>query len=146
MYTENGVLIDLNEVMKVVNTCDVFTIGFRLFPQRLLVDTRYNADEGPMVMVVEPVATVEERFYWLGRKRPRFSAPRQFTFFVWPHSVQLLEDCGVADAVRARCRSPQWPQGDYQVDAALWELRQLERRAVREAVLGQHCRTIWPRN
>ena len=40
MFTENGVMIDLEEVRKVVDNCDVFTIGFRLSPERLIIDTR----------------------------------------------------------------------------------------------------------
>ena len=41
MFTENGVLIDLEEVGKVVEASDVFTIGFRVFPQRVIIDTQY---------------------------------------------------------------------------------------------------------
>ena len=68
MFTENGVLIDLEEVGKVVDTSDVFTIGFRMFPQRVIIDAREVGEVGPMVRVVEPVDSVEERFHWLGRE------------------------------------------------------------------------------
>ena len=77
MYTENGLLVDLAEVEKVVDLCDVFTIIFRLFPERLLVDGRTSPQEGPLVALVEPVATVEERYHWLGRERPSFGPPEQ---------------------------------------------------------------------
>src|SRR3990172_5830841 len=70
VFTENGLLIDLEEVTKVVGGCDVFTIGFRTFPERLIVDTRETEGAGPLVQVVEPLSSVEERFHWLGRGGP----------------------------------------------------------------------------
>jgi hypothetical protein len=145
VLSENGVLIDLFEVRRVVDTCDVFTVGFRLFPQRLLVDTRFNAEEGPLVSVVEPVATVEERFFWLGQKRPRFGMPQRFAFFIWPHSIAMLEELGLGERIRGRCRSALWPQGDAQVDEAFSQLRALERQTVLDAIRGRNCHTLWPR-
>jgi hypothetical protein len=103
VYSENGLLVDLAEVEKVVDLCDVFTIIFRLFPERLLVDSRTSSQEGPLVALVEPVATVEERYHWLGRKRPSFGPPESFMFFLWPHSIALLEECGVVARIRRRC-------------------------------------------
>ena len=144
MYTENGLLVNLAEVEKVVDQCDVFTIMFRLFPERLLLDGRTSPRDGPLIALVEPVATVEERYHWLGRKRPRFGPPEHFTFFLWPHSIAFLEQCGVAARIRRRCESTDWPQAAAMFDGILTELREKERRASRAAITGEDCRTIWP--
>ena len=144
MYTENGLLVDLAEVEKVVDECDVFTIIFRLFPERLLVDGRVSQREGPLVALVEPVATVEERYHWLGRARPGFGPPEHFTFFLWPHSIAFLEQCGVAARIRRRCEATDWPGAAAVFDKALTELREKERRATLAAITGKDCRTIWP--
>ena len=48
MFTENGVMVDLEELRKVVDECDVFTVGFQLFPERFIVDTRSTESELPM--------------------------------------------------------------------------------------------------
>ena len=141
MYSENGLLVDLAEVEKVVDLCDVFTIIFRTFPERLLVDSRISPKEGPLVAVVEPVATVEERFFWLGQKRPRFGPPQRFIFFVWPHSIAFLEQCGIVEAIHQRCR----PEV-RQVQEAVAQLKQLERQAVQDALQGRNCHTLWSRN
>lgn len=146
MFTENGVTIDLDEVRKVVDACDVFTIGFRLFPQRLIVDIRTSAEEGPMVEVVEPVGTVEERFFWLGKRRPSFGVPERFTFFVWPHSLRFLVECGLADCIRQRVNADQRPEAARAVDTALAELERLEPEAIREALVGRNYHTVWSRN
>ncbi len=141
MFTENGLVIDLAETRKVMEACDVFTIGFRIFPQRLLVDTRSREGEGPLVAVVEPVATVEERFFWLGQQRPRFGPPQRFTFFVWPHSIAFLKQCGIVEAIRRRCQSEV-----CQVQKAMSQLKELERQALQDAIRGRNYHTLWARH
>lgn len=143
MFTENGVLIDLEELRRVVDECDVFTVGFRLFPERMIVDTRSNDEVGPMVEVVEPVNTVEERFFWLGKRRPEFSVPERFTFFIWPHSIGYFEESGVGDMIRRRIY-PIEPETGSQMAHAMVQLYQLERRAVADAITGRNCHAIWP--
>lgn len=144
MFTENGVLIDFEELRSVVDNCDVFTVGFRLFPQRMIVDTRANDSEGPMVEVVDPVNTVEERFFWLGQRRPSFSAPQRFSFFIWPHSIPYFEDSGVGKMVRERIY-PLDPDCGRQMAETMYRLHLLERQAVYDAISGKNCHTIWPR-
>lgn len=135
-------MIDLDEVRKVVDVCDVFTIGFHLFPERLVVDTRVQGEEGPLIEVVEPVDTVEERFFWLGKRRPSFGVPEQFTFFIWPHSVRYLHECGLTDRMRNRLTAA-WADAGEAFDAEMSHVERLERRAVIEAIAGRNHHTLW---
>jgi hypothetical protein len=144
LFTENGVLIDLEEVGKVVDTSDVFTIGFRVFPQRVIVDTRDAGEVGPMVQVVEPVDSVEERFHWLGRERPALGVPERFAFFVWPHSLEFFESSGLPQRLRDRLRATERPQVAQMTDEALEKLRRLERDAVQRALSGEGYHALWP--
>ncbi|MFQ5473378.1 MAG: hypothetical protein ACE5FA_10910 [Dehalococcoidia bacterium] len=144
MFTENGVLVDLEELRKVVDDSDVFTVGFRLFPERFIVDTRSTGSEIPMAEVVEPVATVEERFFWLGKRRPAFSAPERFTFFVWPHSIRFLQESGIAGRIRERVGAAGHDESARVLDAAMARLSGLEKVAVVNAITGENCHTIWP--
>ena len=139
-------MIDLEEVRKVVETCDVFTMGFRLFPERLIIDTRVNDQAGPMVEVVDPVSTVEERFFWLGQRRPTFGVPQQFTFFVWPHSIGYLEESGLMDKIRQRIYlSHENGEIGQQVAKAMHRLVVLEKQATADAILGRNYHTMWER-
>lgn len=144
MFTENGVLIDLEEVGKVVDASDVFTIGFRVFPQRVIVDTRDVGEVGPMVQVVEPVDSVEERFHWLGRERPALGVPERFAFFVWPHSLEFFESSGLPQRLRDRLRASERPQVARMADEVLEELRRLEQEAVQQALSGEGYHALWP--
>lgn len=140
MIGENGQIVDIEQVREAIARADVLIIGFRSFPERLIVDSRSNDAAGPMARVVEPVSGVEERMFWLGRTRPQFGLPKQFTFFVWPHSVRFLEETGVASALFA---SVGGGDGTAQLAAALDELHRLERAAHRSAIDGGHWRTLW---
>ena len=146
MFTENGVMIDLEEVRKVVEECDVFTIGFRLFPERVIVDARTFGDEGPILEVVEPVSTVEERFFWLGKRRPAFGVPERFTFFLWPHSIQHLEESGLMDKIRQRIYAlDESREIGRSVAKSVLHLHLLERKATRDAITGRNYHTLWAR-
>jgi len=144
VFTENGVLIDIEEVGKVVSTCDVFTIGFGMFPERVIVDTREAGETGPLVRVVEPVTSVEERFHWLGRERPAFGVPEQFSFFVWPHSVEFLQASGLWSRLRDRLNAEDRLQVGTMMDGTLADLQNLENGTVQQALSGEGFHSLWP--
>ncbi|HUF54491.1 MAG TPA: hypothetical protein VMR52_12060 [Dehalococcoidia bacterium] len=138
-------MIDLEELRRVVDNADVFTIGFRMFPERLIIDTRSTDETPPMVRVVEPVTSVEERFFWLGRERPQFAVPERFTFFVWPHSLRYFEDSGLGDMIRQRV-CPVSEACEDEVRRSIHQLRVLERRAEHDAISGRNYQTLWERS
>lgn len=144
VFTENGMMVDLEELRKVVENADVFAIGFRTFPERLIIDARSTDSEGTMVRVVEPVATVEERFFWLGKERPSFGVPERFTFFVWPHSLRYFEESGLGQIIRERI-SPADPEAGSRVAESMHRLFALEHQSTIDAVTGKNYHTIWQR-
>jgi hypothetical protein len=149
MYTENGLLVNLTEIHDIVSNADVFTAAFRLFPERLLIDTRYDVSEPdgpsgmPMVAIVDPVAGVQERYFWLGQHRPSLGAPRNFLFFYWPHSVRYLEESGVWAAIRERVIESKFGGAAQTCDDAFRDLLARERDANAEAIRGERYHTLW---
>ena len=144
MRTENGVMIDLGEVGDVIETADVFAVGFRQFQERLLVDARYDDQNGPLIAVVEPVNSVQERFFWLGARRPTLGMPERFMFFVWPHSVAFLEESGVWKELTRRIREANDLQADEMLAEALATLKAKEREATIAAITGEGYHRVWP--
>jgi hypothetical protein len=144
MYSENGVLVDFEEISKLVETADVFTVGFATFPERLIVDARCNEMETPMVQVVEPARSARDRLNWLNRRRPSLGAPEAFSFFAWPHSPGFMVQSGVWDRIRNRVE-----KGDVQVgvqcDLAIKQLLNLDHEATLSVLRGEHTLTLWPR-
>jgi len=140
MYREDGQIIDLGKVREAIRGADVLIVGFPGFAPRLLLDSRHTAAVGPMVQVVQPLGGIEERMFWLGQNRPAFPMPERFTFFVWPHSLSLLEESGTATALRDAAGA----DGAGALQSALDELCALE-HAARKAVVtsGEPWRTLW---
>ncbi len=143
MLSENGLEIDLDAVNAVLAKVDVLTIGFNTFPERLLVDTRATQWEGPLVAIVGPVETIQERYQWLGQHRGGFGAPEGFTYFVWPQTVRSLVERDVLAPLRARLEAVS-SEGDSALRDTLRRLLAIEREAWREAIRGGEAwKTLW---
>jgi len=138
-------MVDLEELRRVVDNADVFTVGFRMFPERLIIDARTTDTQGPMVRVVEPVTSVEERFFWLGTERPSFGAPENFTFFMWPHSVRYFEESGLGQMIRNRVYGLGFEQVGAEMAEAVVRLNALEQQATFDAIHGRNHHTLWER-
>jgi hypothetical protein len=149
MYTEHGVTVDLEEVTKIIDNADVFAVAFRLFPERLLVDTRYDTSDTsgrcttPMMAIVDPVESVQERFFWLGQHRPTLGMPKNFMFFFWPHSVRYLEESGVWERLRRRMGASGFTGALETCDEALDDLKRREFKATAAAIRGERYHTVW---
>lgn len=142
MRNENGIDIDIEALNKLLNTADLITIGFTLFPERLLVDTRSNDQERQFADMVEPVANIQERYVWLGKHRGSFGAPEGFAFFVWPQTVRGLIERDALAPLKARLTS----EARRDLDVALATAAELERGAIVEAIRGSdRWPAVWER-
>ncbi|MEO8540576.1 MAG: hypothetical protein ABI577_12625 [bacterium] len=137
MRNENGLEVDREALDRLLGTSDLITIGFTLFPERLLIDTRSNKTDGQYAAMVEPVASVQERYLWLGKHRSSFGAPEGFAFFIWPHTVRGLIERDALAVLKTRLD----PAAREALDEAIVVAVELERLAMIEAVKGSER---WP--
>ncbi|MEX0782474.1 MAG: hypothetical protein WD557_07480 [Dehalococcoidia bacterium] len=146
MFTENGIEIDPERVNQILRQADVLTIAFALFPERVLFDTRTNETDGPLVAIVEPVASVQDRYHWLGQHRSAFGAPEAFSFFAWPHTVRTLIDQDILASLRERLEDAS-PDAARVFDEVMSRLRRRELVAIGDAIRGADpWRTLWERD
>jgi hypothetical protein len=146
VFTDNGTSMDMEAVGGIIQSADVLTIGFVGFPERLLIDTRHNQWDGPMVAIVAPVRTVQERYLWLGKHRGTFGPPEAFSFFVWPKSVRALAEEDVLGPMRRRLGAVS-AESDAALDNLIGKLLELEQESWRAAIRGDDERwaTVWQR-
>lgn len=137
MRNENGLDIDFDAIGRILTTADVITIGFSLFPHRLLIDTRSDAANPQFAGIVQPVANVQERYLWLGQHRGSLGAPTAFSFFIWPYSIAVLRDQNVLTPLLARFD----PAARDALDTALDDAARLERAGTLAAIRGDDA---WP--
>lgn len=136
--------IDLDEVRRVIDAADVLVVRFSITDRRLLVDTRTNEHEGPLVRVVPPVASGEERFKALKAMRPRFKTPERILTFQWPRHARALAEAGVWEHLAKRVVALGWSDTAGHCDEAFRELVDEERRVEIAAIRGDEgFKTIW---
>src|SRR5450759_3409693 len=73
--------LDMDEVVRVIESADVLVVRFAIVDTRLLIDARTTDTEGPLIAVVPKAGSVEERFKALKKLRPRFSLPDKIMSF-----------------------------------------------------------------
>lgn len=140
---DNDYPVDVTEILRVLATAEVIVFRFLLVSQRLLVDLRADVDHRPLLALVPPVKSAEERFRSLRRLRPGLPAPERITVIHWPKFVRSLETSGIWTAIQERVQVEQAPQAP--AADALCELRRLEGREVQHALRGTGYQTLWER-
>ena len=140
--------LDLDQILRVVDTADVLIIRFQIvMDQRLLVDARSTAIDPPVVQLVPRAGSVEERFRSLKQLRPRFPLPDKIMSFQWPRHVATLAETGVWDRIVQRVTAA-GHSGTAEMCEAIWrELLAAERREVITAITGgDRYQTLWQRH
>jgi predicted dienelactone hydrolase len=145
-YGDNGLVVDFDQLADAVDEGDVIVVGFEMTPQRLLIDLRPDDHSPPLIELVEPLGGAHERYAWLGERRPGVPLPDSFVFFVWPHSVRMLEASPLFERSRARFQVEQGLDVSEDLAAVLGDLEEREREDLRRALIGgEGYETIWSR-
>jgi hypothetical protein len=142
---DNDYVLNLDDILRTIETAEVVRIRFLLLDKRLLIDNRYNEFEGPLVRIVSRSGSSEESFRSLKRMRPRFPLPEKMTAIWWPKYVNTLQATGVWSAVVARIADTGFTDSVRQCDDVLRELLKLERQEIKNAISGEGFQTVWQR-
>lgn len=138
--------VDLDEVYKVIDAADVLVVRFHIVPKRLLIDFRTQAGVGPLVKMVDPATSVEERFRSIKELRPQFSLPEKVMSFQWPRMTAVLVSSGVWDYMVNRVVALGGDESASECARVLDEIKAAERAEVANAIRGnEHYQTLWER-
>lgn len=137
--------LDLLEVRRHLEETQVIGFFFPFIRRTLLVDTRTSAVDGPLVLMVPMVNSVEERVRSLKRLRPRFPKPESMTLIPWPKFVGALQRLGIWELIVQRLVALGGEQMRPRCDEALADLLREERSQVKNAIVGEGFQTLWER-
>lgn len=140
---DNDFSVDLDDICSTIRSSDVIAVRFVVIGQRLILDFRATEIDGPMVKVVPPVTSVEERYRSLKRLRPRFPSPEKIVAIWWPRFTKSLETTGVWSLILQRVSEAGHPDAVRVAEKVLEELVALEEAQQRQAVVGDGFRTLW---
>jgi hypothetical protein len=143
---DNDFSIDLADIGASIRSGEVITLRFVAVGHRLLLDFRATELDGPLVRVVEPVRSIEERYRTLKQLRPRFAPPEKIVAVWWPRFTASLRTTGIWDEVLSRISESGHADAVRRANDALAELIELEQKQQRDAVTGSGFRTLWSRS
>ena len=143
--TEGDFGIDLQKVKETIDDAEVMSLFFPSLRKSLIIDVRTNEKDGPMVRVMPMAASPQERLRGLRRMRPGFPRLRSLTLIPWLRYIDSLETTGVWERVidRLSKASPGNEELLATCEAALKELKDLEKAELLAVVRGDNYRTIW---
>jgi len=140
---DNDYELSLDEILRTVETAEVVTFQFVVIAQRLLIDSRSSAVDGPLLKLVPAVKSPEERFRNLKQLRPRFRLPEKISTIWWPKHIQSLVTSGVWQSVAKRIIDSSHPGAAQQCEEVLHELLLQEKEEVRSAIVGKGYQALW---
>ena len=140
---EGNFLFEIDEVLRNVQEAQVMSIFFPSFRRALIIDTRSNADDGPMVRLMPMASSPQDRVRSIRKLRPGFPRLQNLTLIPWQSYVDSLVNLGVWEKIVKRIEESGDPKAIQACDAALTELRRLERQELVAAISGDNYQTIW---
>ena len=140
---EGNFLFEIDEVLRNVQEAEVMSIFFPSFRRALIIDTRSNTDDGPMVRLMPMASSPQDRVRSIRKLRPGFPRLQNLTLIPWQRYVDSLVNLGVWEKIVKRIEESGDPKAIHACDAALTELRRLERQELVAAISGDNYQTIW---
>ena len=140
---EGNFLFEIDEVLRNVQEAEVMSIFFPSFRRALIIDTRSNTDDGPMVRLMPMASSPQDRVRSIRKLRPGFPRLQNLTLIPWQRYVDSLVNLGVWEKIVKRIEESGDPKAIQACDATLTELRRLERQELVAAISGDNYQTIW---
>ena len=138
--------IDLDEVLKNIDSADVISIYFPILRKTILIDTRFTEEDPPMIRIVPMATTPEERHRVLRRLRPHFPKPKAITVVPWPKYVESLVRLGVWRKVLERFVFSGHKEAVQACGRVLEEMYELEMEELCAVITGENYHTMWARS
>ncbi|MDA0988043.1 MAG: hypothetical protein O2783_02665 [Chloroflexi bacterium] len=138
--------IDLEEVLRNIDSAEVISIYFPLLRKTILIDTRFTEEDPPMVKIVPMASSVDERNRALRRLRPHFPKPKSITVVPWPKYVESLVQLGVWRKVLERFVYSGHKEAVQECNLVLEDMYGLELDELSAVIKGDNYHTMWARS
>jgi hypothetical protein len=94
--------LNLSELTDAIAQEEVLIVRFQNFEERLLLDMRLGEDDQPLVRMVGPVSSAEERYTELRQIRPEVALPERIMVVPWPRSFNEMQRLGLWQEISSR--------------------------------------------
>lgn len=135
--------VDLDEVKANIAEAEVISLFFPMLRSALVIDTRHNETDGPMLRIMPMAASPQERLRSIRRLRPGFPRLQSLTLIPWSRYVDSLVEIGIWDMLVKRFKDSSQEKAIADCEKVLEDLRRLEKAELSSVVLGENYHTIW---
>ena len=140
---DDDFVLDIDEIMKSIDAAEIMSVFFPTFRKAVVIDTRSNSTDGPMIRLMPMAASPQERLRSIRRLRPGFPRVHGLTLIPWPRYVDSLVSLGVWDRIVRRFKDAGQTGAVETCEKTLSELKQLEKEEFAAVVRGENYHTIW---
>lgn len=134
---------NIDQIFRQIDSAEVITVFFPLVGKTLLVDTRFDMEDDPLVRVVQRAQGPEDRMRRLQRMRPQFPRPSKLAMIVWSQYSGSLDRMGVVEKLAERLAQTERKGPVDKLRHAMQQLGELERTEIVKAIRGDQYHTIW---
>jgi hypothetical protein len=144
---DNAYNISSNKIIRALAEAEVMSIFFPRIGKALIIDTRHDAEHGPVALIDEMVGSAEERLQSVRRLRPEFTEIGQLTLAPWLLSTRAFTEQGILEAIVARFHAMGFHAAADDAMDVFRQLQRFERQVELDLILGdpQTTRTLWAR-
>jgi hypothetical protein len=144
---DNAYNISSTKIIRALAEAEVMSIFFPRIGKALIVDTRHDAEHGPVVLIDEMVGSAEERLESVRRLRPEFTDIAQLTLAPWLGSTRAFAEQGILEAIVERFHAMGYHDAANDAMTVFQRLRRYERQVMLDLVAGEPhtTRTVWTR-
>ncbi len=144
---DNAFNVSSSKIIRALAEAEVMSVFFPRFGKSLIVDTRHDAEHGPVVLIDDMVGSAEERLQSIRRLRPEFTEIGQLTLAPWIGSTRTFADQGVMEAIVERFHALGYHGAADDAITVFQELCRHERQLLQDLIAGnlQTTRTLWVR-
>ena len=126
-----------------MDDAEVVSLFFPTLRKAVVIDTRSNEIDGPMIRIMPMVASPQERVRSITKLRSEFPRVKNLTLIPWPRYVDSLANLGLWDRVVKRLKDTGYDEAVSTCQEVLEELRRLEKVELASVVRGENFHTIW---
>ena len=137
--------LELDDILMSIDSAEVISLYFPMLWKAVVIDTRFNDTQGPLVNLSGMVDSPEERLRSIRRMRPSFPRVHNLTLIPWVRSIEGLVNHGVWQRIIDRFEKTGHHAAVDACETILDELSDLESSEIASAIIGRNYETIWPK-
>ena len=134
---------NLENVKETILESDVVSIFFPFLGKSVIVDSRTNETEGPILLLTDMVKTPKERVDSLKQMRPNFQTINEIVLIPWVRYVSTLNSSGIWGGILDKMFKLGQEKPHTDVDQIMDVLENLERIYLIEVMTGPTWETTW---